>query len=109
MTNDELKAAIAFTEGSLRASLRCARGIVDNFELFPNTPLFLKLQAEETIKNSTFLLYYYTAKFCIFFAVALHMCCSTTAYVLQSRCIYICSVTATALQCYCKIYTAALQ
>lgn len=64
---------------------------------------------EETIKNSTFLLYYYTAKFCIFFAVALHMCCSTTAYVLQSRCIYICSVTATALQCYCKIYTAALQ
>ena len=31
---------------------------------------------EETIKNSTFLLYYYTAKFCIFFAVALHMCCS---------------------------------
>ena len=64
---------------------------------------------EETIKNRTFLLYYHTAKFCIFFAVALHMCCSTTAYVLQSRCIYICSVTATHMQCYCKIYTAALQ
>lgn len=66
---------------------------------------------EETIKNSTFLLYYHTAKFCIFLqslfhicvAAPLHMCCSRAAYIFAVSLQHICSATAKYIQQLCEV------